>query len=117
MIRLIQNSFRGDIVYDRYKVLEHFEANKDFFENTIYPNIEKYRKGDIKINIKDLNGNIVPNAKIKVKQTKHEFKFGANLFMLDELETNEKNKLYREYFKRIFNRCKRCLSRLWINDL
>ena len=90
-------------MYDRYKVLEHFEANKDFFENTIYPNIEKYRKGDIKINIKDLNGNIIPNAKIKIKQKNHEFKFGANLFMLDELETEEKNQSYKELFKRIFN--------------
>ena len=90
-------------MYDRYKVLEYFEANKDFFENTIYPNIEKYRKGDIKINIKDLNGNVIPNAKIKIKQKNHEFKFGANLFMLDELETDEKNQLYKDYFKSIFN--------------
>ncbi len=90
-------------MYDRYKVLEHFEANKDFFENVIYPNIEKYRKGDMTVFITDENGNVVPNAKINVKQLKHKFKFGANLFMLDELETDEKNQLYKEYFKDIFN--------------
>ena len=88
---------------DRKKVLEYFEGNKDFFESTVNANIEKYRKGDMSICIIDKNGNKVSNAKIKIKQKKHEFKFGANLFMLDELETDEKNKLYRERFKGTFN--------------
>ena len=88
---------------DRYKVLEHFESNKEFFENTVNANIEKYRKGDMNICLIDETGNKVSDALIKVKQKKHEFKFGANIFLLDELETDEKNKLYREHFKKIFN--------------
>ena len=88
---------------DRYKTLEYFESNKDFFESTVNENIEKYRKGNMTISVIDENGNAVPNAKIKVNQIKHEFKFGANLFLLDELETDEKNKLYTDYFKNIFN--------------
>ncbi len=90
-------------IMDRNKVLEFFEGNKDFFENTVNVNIEKYRKGDMSICLIDKNGNKISNAKIKIKQKKHEFKFGANLFLLDELETDEKNKLYRERFKNIFN--------------
>ncbi len=90
-------------MYDRYKVLEHFESNKDFFDNVINPNIEKYRKGDMTISVVLENGDVVSDAKIRVKQLKHEFKFGANLFMLDELETEEKNQLYKDYFKNIFN--------------
>lgn len=88
---------------DRYKTLEYFESNKDFFESTVNENIEKYRKGNMTISVIDENGNAVPFAKIKVNQIKHEFKFGANLFLLDELETDEKNKLYTDYFKSIFN--------------
>ena len=88
---------------DRYKVLEHFEKNKDFFESTVNKNIEKFRKGNMSISVIDEKGNAVPYAKIKVKQTKHEFRFGANLFLLDELETDEKNRLYKNYFKNIFN--------------
>ena len=88
---------------DRYKTLEYFESNKDFFESTVNENIEKYRKGNMTISVIDENGNAVPFAKIKVNQIKHEFKFGANLFLLDELETDEKNKLYTDYFKNIFN--------------
>ncbi|MBO5357198.1 MAG: endo-1,4-beta-xylanase [Clostridia bacterium] len=88
---------------DRNKVLKYFEGNKDFFENTVNTNIEKYRKGDMSICLIDETGNKVSNAQIKVKQKKHEFKFGANLFMLDELETEEKNSIYKETFKKIFN--------------
>ena len=88
---------------DRQKVLKEFESNENFFKNVIYPNIEKYRKGDMTISIVDKDGKNVPWAKIKINQIKHEFKFGANLFMLDELETTEKNQLYKNYFKNIFN--------------
>ena len=88
---------------DRYKTLEFFEKNKEFFESTVNENIEKYRKGNMTVSVIDENGNAVHNAKIKINQIKHEFKFGANLFMLDELETDEKNKLYKDYFKSIFN--------------
>ena len=88
---------------NRRQVLKYFEENKDFFENTIYPNIEKYRKGNMSLRITDKNGNAVSDAKIRIKQKNHDFKFGANIFMLDELETEEKNDLYKEYFKNTFN--------------
>ncbi len=86
---------------DRKEVLKYFEDNSEFFTSTIYPNIEKYRKGDMKITIS--NRDESAPAKIKIKQLKHEFKFGANLFMLDELETKEKNDTYKSAFKKIFN--------------
>ncbi len=88
---------------NRKQVLEYFERNKNFFENTVYPNIEKHRKGDIKILFKDKNGNKIQNGIIKIKQLTHEFKFGANIFMLDELETEAKNQAYKECFKKLFN--------------
>ena len=50
---------------DRRKVLEQLENNKDFFNNVIYPNIEKYRKGNMTISVIDKSGNIIPNAKVK----------------------------------------------------
>ena len=85
---------------DRRKVLEEFDIQKDFMNETVLPNIEKYRKGQAKIVIKDNNGNLIKNAKVKVDQIKHEFKFGANLLMLDEFECEEKNLLYRKHFAR-----------------
>ncbi|MBQ7761183.1 MAG: endo-1,4-beta-xylanase [Clostridia bacterium] len=88
---------------NRKEVLKYFEENKEFFENTVYPNIEKYRKGDMTVSVVDENGNPIPNAKIEVKQKNHDFRFGANLFMLDELETEEKNQIYKSRFKDVFN--------------
>lgn len=74
-----------------------------FFESVVLPNIEKYRKGNASIIIKDSFGRAINNFEITVTQKSHEFKFGANIFMLDELETEEKNRLYKEYFKTTFN--------------
>jgi len=65
--------------------------------------IELYRKGYGKITVKNSNGEVVPGAKISLTQKDHEFKFGANIFMLDEFETEEKNKAYRELFRSTFN--------------
>ena len=68
---------------DRKKILELFEKNKDYMEERINSGIEQNRKGYAKICVKDKDGNNVPGVKISVKQKSHEFKFGANLFMLD----------------------------------
>lgn len=88
---------------ERRKVLELFEEQKNFLETTVAENIERYRKGDAKITLTDREGKAIPYAEIKVKQTSHEFRFGANIFMLDEMETEEKNESYKEYFKDLFN--------------
>lgn len=88
---------------DRRKVLELFEKNKEMMESRINYGIENYRKGYANITVSDENGNAIPNAKIKVMQKTHEFKYGANLFMLDELETDAKNEAYKKYFAEAFN--------------
>lgn len=75
---------------DRRNVLEMFDEQKEYMQERVNSGIEKYRKGDAQIVLKDNCGGVISNAKIKVKQKSHEFKFGANLFMLDELETEEK---------------------------
>ena len=88
---------------DRRKVLELFEEQKDFVNEKIAYGIENYRKGNAKLTVTDESGNPIPNAKIKIKQKTHEFRFGANIFMLDELETEEKNEQYKKYFAETFN--------------
>lgn len=88
---------------ERRKVLELFEAQKDFMEEKVSAGIEQYRKGYANVTVIDSNGNPIPNAKIKVNQKSHEFKFGANLFMLEEFETEEKNTLYKKHFSETFN--------------
>ena len=88
---------------DRRNILEKFEEQKEYMEERVNSDIEKYRKGDARIVVKDNCNGVIPNASIKIKQKNHEFKFGANLFMLEELETKEKNELYKKYFTDVFN--------------
>lgn len=88
---------------DRKNILEFFESQKSFYEKKVSEGIEQNRKGNARIQIFDKNGSIIPFANIKITQKTHEFRFGANIFMLDELETTEKNEKYKRYFADVFN--------------
>ena len=88
---------------NRYRVLELFKTQTELSEKRVAEGIEKYRKGDAHITVIDAEGNKVPYAKIKVNQKNHAFRFGANLFLLDELETEEKNETYKKVFAETFN--------------
>lgn len=88
---------------DRRKILEKFEANRDELERSVQAGIEAYRKGGAVVKAVDSEGKPIAGAKVTVRQKNHAFRYGANLFMLDELETPEKNEKYKEAFKRIFN--------------
>lgn len=87
----------------RRKALAFFEKYKDETLDRINHGIEMNRKGYAYLTVTDANGNPVPNVKISIQQKEHAFRFGANLFMLDELESDEKNEKYKEAFKRLFN--------------
>ena len=87
----------------REEVFKSFNKYKEETEDRVKNGIEQNRKGFTKISVKDKDGNAVCGAKIKAKQKKHEFLYGANLFMLDEMEAEEKNIKYREMFKDCFN--------------
>lgn len=87
----------------RRKIMELFESQKAFTAEKVKCGIEENRKGWGQILLKDKDGNPIKNAKITIKQKNHEFKFGANLFMLDELESEEKNEKYKKAFSDIFN--------------
>ena len=85
----------------REKVLEHFRNPE--VKNLLSQNIEKYRKTDGILTVTDATGKPLSGVCVKLTHKKHECKFGANLFMLDELETPEKNALYKKYFAETFS--------------
>ena len=68
-------------------------------EKEIENNIEKHRKGDFKVKLPDG----MRAEKIRVKQIKSDFMFGANTFMLDSFNSNEQNDEYKEKFLKLFN--------------
>lgn len=88
---------------DRKKIFEIFDRQEEFTSERVKSGIEANRKGYAEINLKTADKKPARGAKIEIAQKTHEFKFGANLFMLDEFETEEKNTQYRERFAELFN--------------
>ncbi len=85
------------------KIFEKFEDVESNWLAEAEESIKKHRMGEVKIKLLDKDGNAVSGAQIKALQKSHEFDFGANIFMLDELESDEKNRIYKERFKELFN--------------
>ena len=87
----------------RKNILDLFEANAEWTKKRVDDGIEKHRKGDATLKVVDSDGNPVKNAHVKVRQTSHEFRFGANIFMLDGMESEQKNEEYKRRFADAFN--------------
>jgi endo-1,4-beta-xylanase len=83
--------------------LRYFNEQKEITDLRVKTGIELYRKGNAQITFKAADGNLPDDITIEVEQKTHEFKFGANIFMLDEFECEEKNKIYREKFPEALN--------------
>ena len=88
---------------NRREVLRPFEEHKEYMEERIQTGIELYRKGFADLSIVDKDGNPVENVQVELRQTKHDFLYGANIFMLDELPTEEANQNYKDRYAEIFN--------------
>lgn len=84
-------------------VMKPFTENSDFVQERIKYGIELYRKGYNTIKFVDKDGKPVTNVKFNIKLKKHDYKFGCNIFMLDEFETEEKSREYRRLFGDTFN--------------
>ncbi len=84
-------------------VLRCFDEQKDYVDARTKSGIELYRKGDFELTVHRADGSLPEEVTVEAELMNHEFKFGANLFMLDEFENDEKNAIYREKFPEIFN--------------
>lgn len=83
--------------------MKYAEESKDLLEGRAADAIEKYRKGWCKLRFVDMEGKPIAGKKVTVNQATHDFKYGANIFMLDEFQSPEDNAAYRENFKKYFN--------------
>lgn len=68
-------------------------------EKRIAEGIEQHRKGDFTLLFPDLQG----KAEVEIQMVKHDFMFGANIFMLKGFKTEAENRRYEEVFKSLFN--------------
>ena len=65
--------------------------------------IEKNRKGDGVIVVRDKQGKPVPGATVKIEQLKHNFLFGSNFFMFGRVRDAEREEQYRQRFTALLN--------------
>jgi len=84
------------------KVVKAFDSFGYYVDRKIERDIEENRKGQFVINITDENGKPF-EGKVRIKQVSHQFKFGCTLFHLDQFPDDERKKLYKENFKKVFN--------------
>ena len=83
--------------------MEKFEARADLYQGQVKDNIEKFKKGDHTLRLTDKDGKPLVGKKIRVTQKKHDFKYGANILLLDEFSSDEENERYRNTFHKFFN--------------
>ena len=85
------------------ELITHFDKLSEFIEPMIDRGIEEHRKGLFCIKVTDKDGNPMPGVKINADLSRHEFKFGCAIFLLDQFPDERRNKLYREEFAKLFN--------------
>lgn len=72
-------------------------------QGQIEERIEHNRKGEVTLELVDEAGNPLKGASLEIHQKTHEFLFGCNAFVIGQLGSPEKDKLYEELFTRICN--------------
>ncbi len=84
-------------------LLKQFRDAEDEIDSRLSYTIRYNRKGHGEITLVDKAGKPINNANVHLVLRDHDFKLGANIFMLDEFETEEKNAIYRKTFAQTFN--------------
>lgn len=65
--------------------------------------IRKYRMADLTVIVHDAQGRTIPNARVTIRQTRHAFLFGSNIFLLNPGDASASQKAYQERFAGLFN--------------
>ena len=75
--------------------------------------IEKNRKGEGMVAVRDARGWPVPGVSVSIEQVRHEFLFGCNLFNFAHCANPQAEEEYRRQFAALFNYC--TLGFYWAN--
>jgi endo-1,4-beta-xylanase len=65
--------------------------------------IERHRKSDARLVVRGGDGKAVPNAKVKLEQTRHDFLFGCNIYRWGRIREAALEEAYRERFAALLN--------------
>ena len=88
---------------DRELITKRLFAGDPEIDHRIAHDTERHRKGFGEIRLQDADGKPVDKATIELKQVGHAFRFGCNLFLLDQFEDPAENNAYEVAFCKLFN--------------
>ncbi len=101
--------------YDRDAVMRYFRESEEATDARVRAGIEANRKGDATLLFVDAEGRACERVHVKIRQKRHDFKHGANLFGLGETKNGaEAAAAYRELFAAAFNLA--TVPFYWITD-
>lgn len=83
--------------------VKYFNEQRTETDERVNSEIERNRKAFFHVHVVDGKGKPVTGATVKIKQVGHDFKFGCNNFLLDQLRTDEANVAYRAKYASLFN--------------
>ncbi len=90
--------------YDRNAVLDLFRLRAADTDARVKAGIEANRKGSWLFSFVGKNGEALENVHVRLRQMAHDFRYGADLFMLDEIvDSKVKNEEYKARFAEAFN--------------
>lgn len=84
-------------------ILKPFRNAEAYMSGRVNRGIEQNRKGNARLSFVDDAGKPVGRVHVELEQKSHDFRFGGNCFMIDEMETDEKNMEYKRLFSELFN--------------
>ncbi len=85
------------------EIIKQFDRYGYYIHDKISRGIDENRKGCFTLIFKDKDGNLLKNAHVKIRQTRHEFRFGCAAFYLDQYEDIDSNRQFRKKFCELFN--------------
>ena len=88
---------------DAKELIKEFDRLSPFTDGMIERGIETHRKGLFAVKVTDKDGRPLPGVPVRFRLSRHEFKFGCALFLLDQFPDEERNTAYRECFPQVFN--------------
>jgi endo-1,4-beta-xylanase len=77
--------------------------NDPAIQQRIADGIRQNRMGDFTVTFTDSDGNPVVPGDVSLTQTRHDFYFGANGFMVKGFKNEKEDRLYEENFTKLFN--------------
>ena len=103
-VGLFGSSLHAAMKYDKRAVLDLFRLRAADTDARVRAGIEANRKGSFLFSFVGKDGKALESVRVRLRQKTHDFRYGADLFMLDEIsDSKAKNEAYKAHFAELFN--------------